>query len=475
MIDVILAKKHTSDYLLHKYWARKPHNVLSDLIQNLLNKDSTVVDPFCGSGVFLTEALKFKILNKEKNPLSFIYGVDIDDIAVRICRINLILTAKLHYRGVLNVHTGDSIELLWNPISILPEKIDFIVTNPPWGSDFNPPTVNTQNALKYSQDSFSVILVGSMLRLKDGGRLSFLLPESFLNVGTYSSTRKKILSASSEVTVSELGKVFSGLLTNVVRLDLTNKTPVPNSIIRLKGLGSQNNLSQSELLDTAECNFVFNITSVQIKLLKTLLAQPNIKIVDESIFALGIVTGDNKAALRDVPSAGYEPIIRGEDIVGYGICTPQKYIKFNKTSFQQCANEAYYRASEKLIYRFISNKLIISYDDKGTLTLNSANLIIPKTSVPIKVILAILQSKVSQFIFACQFSTIKILKKHIQSMPIFLFNDTTNKKIVQLVDQILKSKADEKNKLEHEIDSLIYQALSLDDNQIKIIEEFLLK
>ena len=78
MIDVILAKKHTSDYLLHKYWARKPHNVLSDLIQNLLNKDSTVVDPFCGSGVFLREASK---LGHD------CYGYDINPIAYLLSNI----------------------------------------------------------------------------------------------------------------------------------------------------------------------------------------------------------------------------------------------------------------------------------------------------------------------------------------------------------------------------------------------------
>lgn len=452
-----------------------PRKYASEMVKHNHQNNDSVADPCCGSGVFLTEVLKAKILNKEKNPLSLIYGIDIDDTAVRICRINLILTAKSHFNGILNVHTGDSIELLWNSKSILPDKIDFVVTNPPWGSDFNPPSFNSLEALKYSQDSFSVILIGSMLRLSDRGRLSFLLPESFLNVGTYSSTRKKILSDSSYITVSELGKVFSGLLTNVVRLDLAKIRPTSSSIIKLHGLGSKNNLNQAELLNTKDCNFVFNVTSSQIKLLKTLMARPHTKIGDESIFALGIVTGNNKLTLKDSPTAGYEPIIRGEDIVGYTMHIPEKFIKFDKNAFQQCANEDYYRASEKLIYRFISNKLIISYDNSGLLTLNSSNLFIPKCGVPVKTILAILQSKVSQFVFSCQFSTIKILKKHIQAMPIFIFDESVNKKINEIVNLILKSKEEEKNKLQCKLDALIYSALNLDENEIKIIEEFLLQ
>ena len=57
-IKVIAAETHTPEYLLHKYWARKPHNVLSELIKELVPQGGIVVDPFCGSGVVLHEAQK---------------------------------------------------------------------------------------------------------------------------------------------------------------------------------------------------------------------------------------------------------------------------------------------------------------------------------------------------------------------------------------------------------------------------------
>lgn len=73
MKDVIIAKTHTSEYLLHKYWARKPHNVLNRLIAEFVKKKGVVVDPFCGSGVFLREASK---LGHKA------YGFDINPVAV---------------------------------------------------------------------------------------------------------------------------------------------------------------------------------------------------------------------------------------------------------------------------------------------------------------------------------------------------------------------------------------------------------
>ena len=52
------AQAHTSMYLMHKYWARKPHNVVADYIEHYSKKGEIVLDPFSGSGVTAIEALK---------------------------------------------------------------------------------------------------------------------------------------------------------------------------------------------------------------------------------------------------------------------------------------------------------------------------------------------------------------------------------------------------------------------------------
>ncbi len=77
-IKVIAAETHTPEYLLHKYWARKPHNVLSELIKELVPKGGVVVDPFCGSGVVLHEAQKLGLTA---------YGFDINPTACLISRV----------------------------------------------------------------------------------------------------------------------------------------------------------------------------------------------------------------------------------------------------------------------------------------------------------------------------------------------------------------------------------------------------
>jgi len=68
-------------YLLHKYWARKPHNVVAEYIKRYSEENDIVFDPFCGSGVTLIEALRCgrKAI-----------AVDLDPVATFITKMSVI-------------------------------------------------------------------------------------------------------------------------------------------------------------------------------------------------------------------------------------------------------------------------------------------------------------------------------------------------------------------------------------------------
>lgn len=67
-----VAKPHTPMYLMHKYWARKPYNVVSEYIENYSKEGELVLDPFCGSGPTPIEAIKLgrKGVGIDLNPVS---------------------------------------------------------------------------------------------------------------------------------------------------------------------------------------------------------------------------------------------------------------------------------------------------------------------------------------------------------------------------------------------------------------------
>ncbi len=68
----IIAQAHTPMYLIHKYWARKPHNVVSEYIRHYSKEGEIVLDPFGGSGVTAIEAIKAgrKAISIDLNPMS---------------------------------------------------------------------------------------------------------------------------------------------------------------------------------------------------------------------------------------------------------------------------------------------------------------------------------------------------------------------------------------------------------------------
>ena len=74
----LVAKTHTPMYLMHKYWARKPHNVVSEYIQHYSKEGDIVLDPFAGSGVTAIEAIK---LGRKA------MAVDLDPMATFIIKV----------------------------------------------------------------------------------------------------------------------------------------------------------------------------------------------------------------------------------------------------------------------------------------------------------------------------------------------------------------------------------------------------
>ena len=62
---------------MHKFWARKPHNVVREYIEHYSREGEVVFDPFVGSGVTAIESL---ILKRRA------IACDLDPVAIFITR-----------------------------------------------------------------------------------------------------------------------------------------------------------------------------------------------------------------------------------------------------------------------------------------------------------------------------------------------------------------------------------------------------
>lgn len=100
----LVPKPHTPMYLMHKFWARKPHNVVSEYINHYSNTGSIVLDPFCGSGVTGIEALRLrrKAAITDVNPVATFIAkttllpVDLTDLEREYTRIENKVSATIN-------------------------------------------------------------------------------------------------------------------------------------------------------------------------------------------------------------------------------------------------------------------------------------------------------------------------------------------------------------------------------------------
>lgn len=100
------------------------------------------------------------------------------------------------------------------------------------------------------------------------------------------------------------------------------------------------------------------------------------------------------------------------------------FIRYNRNELQQVAKEKYYRAKEKLVYKFVSDKLVFAYDESATLVLNSANILIPRApTMSTKTVLAFLNTELYQYLYRVLFAEIKILKGNLLQLPFPLLSE----------------------------------------------------
>ncbi len=391
-----------------------------------------VLDPCCGTGQFL-----LAFAERAGDP-RILAGCDIDGLAVRIARINLMAA----FPGIdfePQVYRGDFL------LDGLPERaarcgFSMVATNPPWGLHYSRADLERLKALHpeiASCESFSFVLKRSIDLVGDGGALSFILPESILTVKSHRDIRRYILDRARIRRIVRLGRVFTNVFTPAIRLDLV-KGPGPAAFACVSR-GRARTVNQDRFRKNNGCVFDIAIAGPDARVMDRVYGHEHVTLAGRADWALGIVTGDNGRFLlpRDA-GEGCEPVYRGRDVGHYFFGEPECYIRFSPGRFQQSAPERKYRSPEKLVYRFISKRLVVAYDDRGSLTLNSANILVPRgDEYPVKAVLALFNSALYQYLFQKKFSSIKVLRGHLEQLPLPVWTGSVMKDLVSLADGVL--------------------------------------
>lgn len=411
----------------------------------------TILDPCCGSGAFLLGV-------KTNNP-SNLYGFDINPIAVMIASTNLLMKYS-NYEFIPNIYCIDYLSKKMydsNGCLGLPLKFDNIYTNPPWGSDKE--GIYTQNypSIK-SKERASMVIFESLKRLNTGGTLYFLLPTSLLKIKTHYDIRKQILSSTSIRRIDLYKNRFDGVFTDYfsIKVNLVN-TQEQCYIVTNETEAKEVTLSNEDITNGNIAIDTFS--KLDNSIIKKMEASCH-DTLSHSLWALGIVTGDNKNKVKKEKADGLEPIYVGKHVVPFKLQQESSYIHFDPNNFQQCAKEKYFRAPEKLIYRFIAKYPIVAYDDKQCLCLNSANILIPQLdSISIKSVAALLNSTLYHYYYSMKFPDIKVLKGNLQELPFPKLTKQQDEELCNLVTCIQSSSFT--SDYQQELDEKVYSIFGI--------------
>lgn len=478
-LRTLVERKISGSYFTPETVADK---LVSELGKTADLSNKTICDPCCGSGMFLNKLALAGV------PLKNLYGRDLDQISIQLARINMYLLwlaedFQNSHRASLHICEKNLPDFLYSHFTVCDSlltsetgKYDVIIGNPPWGSDMSKDYIKKlekflETAKSGSCESSSFFLEKSIKTLPTGGLLAFVLPESLLSVRSHKGIRRIMLQGTAFKYVHYLENVFSGVQCPAVILILEKTRNAGTSGCRVFYKTSY--VIEKERQMTCE-SFSFNVNDKEYACLKAIDSVDCARYLGgNSKFALGMVTGDNEKYISSVKSEYNEPVLRGSSILRYSIAEPDEFITFHPEKFQQVAPEQLYRAKEKLLYRFICRVPVFALDCNQTLSLNSCNVLVPEIQgLDTKYVLGILNSSLAAFYLGKRFDSIKLLRSHIESLPIPWISSEKQGPIIELVEEIIGSSGARKLELYNELDEMIGKLYGLDEARMELVRKY---
>jgi type I restriction enzyme M protein len=168
-----------------------------EIIQPAIHE--TIIDPACGSGGFLTSALKYlksnnKKIDSPKIIAGNLFGTDINKSILRIAKMKLLLESN----GKNNLYCLNSLDNIEKIQSFIPfNRFDCVLTNPPFGAKISNTAILSKYDLGcrwinhhndfcktksvYSNQNTEVLFIERCLQLlREGGRMGIVLPNGNL-------------------------------------------------------------------------------------------------------------------------------------------------------------------------------------------------------------------------------------------------------------------------------------------------------
>jgi len=404
---------------------------------------------------------------------------------------------------------------------------DVIIGNPPYvdikqlDADIVKFLFDHYSTVENRMNLYSTFMEKALSLLKEGGYFGFIVPNSVLYNKSYSKLRELLLN---NVTFRKIVRlpdnVFEDAKIETVII-IYQKTPVKNEKCQVLVYQrtdeissiSEENCEEVNYLDQKNWNAgskIINITASPLaqKILKK-IENKSTKLVDLCDFSLGLTPYDkykghttnqitNKVFHSTTKkNSTFKPLLSGKNIVRYGVFWDEKkYISYG--DWLGAPREKRFFTEPRIVVRqIISGKpprIYAGYTEEELYnTQVGFNLINTDNRVRIKYILAILNSNLMNFYHKEKFLDPtkhlfqKILIVNAKKFPIKIVDEPQQQEIVELVDKILllnkrlneigdkitdeRARIEKKiEKIDRQIDELVYKIYGITEKEQKIIE-----
>ena len=383
---------------------------------------------------------------------------------------------------------------------------DVVIGNPPYGvrmDSYSRKYLSTKYPFIPDYEIYLYFIAHTLHFLKRFSCLYFIQPNTFLAIQYGKKFRKLLLNYITEIVDLSTFAVFeyANVRTCILSLKL-DLLPIDN--IKLKSIS--NNL-EIKIVKTIDREYLFANNNNWLTIFSTNEAFEGIiaKLKKNPILSTYCYTSRGYIAYRRsdlIKNYGeikgnqiidekqwhstikladdYLPEILGKDLSKYYFNKRELYIKYGK-HLASYVNLKFYQEPHIAVREIAEKSLICSWINGVIISLSSTHLIILKDeiSVNLKIILAILNSKLLGWYHYNTSSKAKkgmfpkVLVDDINNFPIPLQIVNYENRIVELVNQILKSGFQTQNYLfmEKEIDVLVYKLYELTYEEVKIIDK----
>lgn len=354
--------------------------ITSYMVNSLeLKNDEIILEPSAGEGVFIDE-----VLNTNHN-------LRIDALDINIDSIKLL---GKKYKGTPNIsvrHVDTLFDFELDNMKKANGFYDKIIGNPPYGAwqDYEKrDLLKKKYAGYYVKETYTLFLLRCLSLLKENGKLSFIIPDTFLFLNMHKKLRETLLCYSSiEQILIFPSKFFPGVSfgysnLSIITLKRTNEEESLKNIVRvIKGFKEIKDLSEITVNKLPNHLITYELKQKDIlknKDFKFILAEEkqhkfinsdSTKLEDIANIVTGFYSGDNKKFIRRLDTSskevkGYEKI-NSDKVFDcksvYGIQGVEEgYIKYlkgsSKKTFVKDDNDWVIRWDSKTIEFYKNNK-----------------------------------------------------------------------------------------------------------------------